>query len=43
MIILHECNVVVPVTGNTRGAHKSKRHVSWSVIDKTPLSKWMKQ
>ena len=34
---------VVPVSGNTRGAHKSKRHVTWSVADETPLPKWMKQ
>ena len=24
---------VVPITGNTRGAHKSKRRLSWSVAD----------
>ena len=34
---------VVPVSGNTWGAHKSKRHVSWSVVDETPLPKRMKQ
>ena len=34
---------VVPVTGNARGAHKSKRRVSWSVVDETPLPKKMKQ
>ena len=33
----------VPVSGNTRGAYKSKRHVSWSVVDETPLPKRMKQ
>ena len=30
---------VVPVTGNTKGAHKKKRHVSWSLVDNEPLSK----
>ena len=34
---------VVPVTGNTRGAHKSKRRISWSVVDEAPLPKRMKQ
>ena len=34
---------VVPVTGNTRGIHKSKRRVSWSVVDETLLPKLMKQ
>ena len=34
---------VVAVSGNTRSAHKSKRHVSWSVVDETPLPKRMKQ
>ena len=33
---------VIPVCGNTRGAHKSKRNVSWSVVDETPLPKRMK-
>ena len=30
---------VVPVRGNTEGAHKKKRHVSWSLVDNEPLSK----
>ena len=34
---------VVPVTGNTRGAHKSKQRVSWSVVDENPFPKRMKQ
>ena len=34
---------VVSVTGNTRGAHKCKDRVSWSVVDETPLPKRMKQ
>ena len=34
---------VVPVPGNTRGANKSKQHVSWSEVDETPLPKQMKQ
>ena len=33
----------VPVTGNTRGAHKSKQHVSWSVADENSLPRRMKQ
>ena len=33
---------VVPLTGNTRDAHKSKWHVSWKVVDETPLPKRMK-
>ena len=33
---------VVSVTGNTRGAHKSKRNVSWNAVDETPLPKRMK-
>ena len=30
---------VAPVTGNTKGAHKQKRHVSWTQVDNEPLSK----
>ena len=30
---------IAPVTGNTRGGHKQKRHVSWSIVDDTPLPK----
>ena len=30
---------VVPITGNTRGAHKNKRKHSWEVVDDTPLRK----
>ena len=33
----------VAVPGNTRGVHKSKRHVPWSAVDETPLPKRMKQ
>ena len=33
----------VPLTGNIRGVHKSKWHVSWSVVDETLLPKRMKQ
>ena len=29
---------VAPVTGNTKGKQQ-KRHVSWSIVDHTPLSK----
>jgi len=28
---------VAPVTGNTRGAYKQKRIVSWQTVDETPL------
>ena len=28
---------IVPVTGNTRGGCKEKRHVSWETVDETPL------
>ena len=34
---------VVRVTGNTRGAYKSKQRVSLSVVDETPLPKLIKQ
>ena len=34
---------VCPVTGNNRGAYKSKQHVSWSLVDEAPLLKRMKQ
>ena len=34
---------VVPVTGNARGANKSKRCISWSVVDEIPFPKRMKQ
>ena len=27
----------VPVTGNTRGGCKEKRHVSWETVDETPF------
>lgn len=30
---------IAPVTGNTKGGHKQKRHVSWSIVDDAPLSK----
>ena len=30
---------VAPVTGNTKGKQKKKRHVSWSIVDHTPLPK----
>ena len=30
---------VVPVTGNTRGAHPTKRRFSWYNVDNTPLNK----
>ena len=30
---------IAPVTGNTCGGHKQKRHVSWSIVDDTPLPK----
>ena len=30
---------IAPVTGNTRGAHKQKRHVSWKKVDNEPLIK----
>ena len=30
---------VVPITGNTRGAHKNKIRHSWEVVDDTPLRK----
>ena len=30
---------IVPVTGNTRGGCKEKRHVSWETVDETPLQK----
>ena len=30
---------VAPVTGNTKGSHKEKRHVSWAIVDSEPLSK----
>ena len=30
---------VVPVTGNTKGAHKTKRVPSWTIVDETPLKK----
>ena len=32
---------IAPVTGNSRGADKSKRHVSWCTVDHTPLQKRM--
>ena len=34
---------VVPVTVNTRGTNKSKRCISWSVVDEIPFPKRMKQ
>ena len=30
---------IAPVTGNTKGGHKQKRHVSWSIVDDAPLPK----
>ena len=30
---------VPPVTGNTKGGHKQKRHVSWSKVHDDPLLK----
>ena len=30
---------VVPVTGNTNGAHKTKRVPSWTIVDETLLKK----
>ena len=30
---------VVPITGNTKGAHKTKRVPSWTIVDKTLLKK----
>ena len=30
---------VAPVTGNTKGGHKEKRHVSWSKVYDDPLTK----
>ena len=30
---------VAPVTGNTKGAHKQKIHVSWSEVDNDPVPK----
>ena len=30
---------VAPVTGNTRGAHKQKRKVSWSTVSNEPIKK----
>ena len=30
---------VAPVTGNTKGGHKQKRHVSWSKVYDDPLPK----
>ena len=30
---------IAPVTGNTKGGHKQKRQVSWSIVDDAPLPK----
>ena len=30
---------VVPVTGNTKGAHQGKKKLSWSIVDQEPLPK----
>ena len=30
---------IAPVTGNTQGAHKKKRHASWYRVDNEPLDK----
>ena len=41
----YNCNTLriqrsyVPVTGNTKGAHKGKRKVSWKIVDNTALKK----
>ena len=34
---------IVPVTGNTRGGCKEKRHVSWEIVDETPLQKGLRE
>eukprot|EP00112_Aurelia_sp_Birch-Aquarium-sp1_P011130 Seg2347.6 transcript_id=Seg2347.6/GoldUCD/mRNA.D3Y31 product="Transposable element P transposase" protein_id=Seg2347.6/GoldUCD/D3Y31 len=34
---------VAPVTGNTKGGHIQKRHVSWEKVDETPLNEKSKK